>query len=223
MDPGYTWTLKADSLFLRAFKWLWGARPSNFCLLFWGVIFSPIALIGCCIIRPIVQLWLLIDEHTTLSPRDRDTKRAKRATAKARREAHPSLGIRFLERVAAFLDKIAAFFQHRPMIGKLVRFISLAIALMVAACAIIAAVWAFVWGWEAHALAMEHFFEVFGLIIAGALVALGIATLFVYWIGDWGGDDFFIAIGHGIRCVFRFFMTAYHMVKDRTCPRIIVK
>jgi uncharacterized membrane protein len=48
LDYKHTWTISESSRLLRFYAWCWGADPrkADFCRLFWGLLFFPVALVG---------------------------------------------------------------------------------------------------------------------------------------------------------------------------------
>lgn len=242
-DHIYTWTLKPNSLLLRWYLFnfadeeVYASDPvkyakrsksattarMNFCKLFWLMVFtvilSPLILVVALIAGVVKMLRAAWPERT------RPVKPAK--PPKIKKEES-------VEAVASFFDKVSAWFQRHPSIGTFFGKASVTFLWTVVLALIVGAVWSSAW-------AILNFTSgfLYGLAVAGGslgivagvmLLGLLIAYLaknrwfgtFLEWIAD-GVIGFFCTIGRGFRYVGRFLALRHHMVKYRTCPRVIVK
>jgi hypothetical protein len=242
-EPIHTWEMSRDSILVRWYVWCFANQSyyednpyknakysieatlgrMNFCKMFWlvvcSILLSPLIL-AVSIVVGIVMAARSVWPESTKEPKP------KKAPKVDREEA--------VESVASFFDKISAFFQRHPNIGKYVG--KVAIVLMWAFIAVfaVAVVWAAVWAATTFNQGFVNGIIVVAIIVgvlaAAALIAVAVAYLIRNtWFGnllDWIGDGvwgFACFIGRGFRNVWRFLALGHHAVKNRTCPRITIK
>lgn len=239
----HTITLNADSTFFRIFHWLWGISSSdlNTCLLFWGCVFSPFALVGKFLIWLLTPLFLIIKarlpEPSNETPRARTLRLAREAgERKAAKEAKGPGGFqRALERIAAAADKGLGFYQkHGTPVTKTVsallvvlRTICVLIAYALVVVIPVGLVGLFVY-------ACIHFgstvLSILGLVAAAAAVILFI----VFTISYLDRKQYLKRLGHAIldllnkikgnlKGVGNIIAVAFDAVHYRTCAKVDVQ
>lgn len=251
--PIHNWTLPRNSKLIRFYVWVYldnfledneidkSLAKLTFCRLFWATVLSPLVMLLIAIIGGIMEALGFVVKHAPHG--DPAKKAAYQAALLAKKAAKQTSGpgwpTRLVDAVASFFDKVAAFAQNHPGVGK-----ALTYAWRVPA-------WTAVVGIPTGALAFAAYnivtyFHGFltGLLFGGigiggllglTVVVVGLATLVEKTpLGRWiiGGTEWLVVdtIGHGIFCrigrgfkfVGRFLVAGHHAVKYRTCPKVIV-
>lgn len=229
------WTFSEESRLIRVYLRLWQGSASdiNFCKLFWGTLFAPLAL-PCYAIGGGV-LWL--GENTvgrfahflsSLKKEENDEWQYLRMVE----SQLPKPNNRFqqlLESIQKTVDRIAARAQSSTALrrGALVLLGGLIVAL-----AIDLGYWAVQLG-----VFLAPHWVIICYVLGGIVAAAIVVSLFVgviYLLSEIGGSDWFDSLMHflggivgrlgdGIVTVFRFIGTGIHSVKHRTCPRVVIR
>lgn len=199
----HTWTFDKDSFIIRAYLWLYLADPTrvDFCKLFWGVVFSPIAVlfrgflalifglraVAIYVARPIAAL-------LTKLPRPHRNPRPPRPVQEKVEKNGPSLGERILGWFTThgyILDRLLGVVVVLAILGAAAVLISLAIQ---------------------HPIALLYLLGVF----VGAAVLVGIVTCLIMLFES---DRF----REGRKALWEILVQGHHHVKDRTCPIIEIE
>lgn len=218
-----TWELPENSLLIRWYMFVWrGADEETitFCKLFWGILLSPFVPFVLIALSPLIGL-LWISE--SLEDKSREKFRAEmEAKINGAWVEPPSKRSKALTWITETIDKVSAFFQSHPNIGKIVRkgFLYGGFTLLVAGAA--ALVSFLIYAGIAWTTGTVQALIIMTIIIGGLLAVGAIAYGIAYavsntWIGDASVKvgDFFCKIG-------RFFASGYYSVKYRSCPRVVI-
>lgn len=236
--PVHTWTLSRNSKLIRFYNWLYDhpTGPLTFCKLFWGIVLSPVVMLVVGIVGSGVGIADYIKAHAPhQNPADKLAKQEARSAIKASKG--PNIGLRLVEAVSAFFDRVAAFFQRHTGLSRALTYAwriplwSLILGIPSGAAAygiynIVGYTNGFLTGLKWAGISLG------GLAIIGIAV-LAIATLIERtplgkWIGggvEWLVIDFIgygvlFRIGRGFKFIGRFFAAGHHAVKYRTCPLV---
>lgn len=219
-DHAHTMTFSPDSKLIKLHLWAWEGNSSqiNFCKLFWGTPFLPVALFFKAIFTTVDFLKKRLPESVGPTFDEiREEDNLRKFKRKAKREAKEAKGPNFLQRtltnIGSFFDKIAAFFQSHPNIGK-----SIAYTLIVIPA--IAVVGIIVYGFVVAPIGM--------LIGLGVLVGAGLTLLLIFlsaiYLDESGKSERAgKAFSKGFNRIGEFLSTGYHAVKYRTCPAVVIE
>lgn len=215
----HVWTFDRSSPLIRAYLWLWEASEAdiNFCKLFWGTIFAPLALVIRALKGPFN--WAIAhfpDPETAEEKHLRYLREAEESDArlKARTARGPNKMQRLLSVISGFFDSIAGFFQSHELVLRAAGVVfagALALAILGGLVLVIV------------------LFPMQVLIvlawIAGAAVAVGFALGVATFISKWENQigRFFKKIGRCFKTSGHFLSDGYHATKTRTCPTIKIK
>jgi hypothetical protein len=199
-------------------------QPSiNFCKVFWANFFFWIIPVGVIIllVNKVGSALPALPERKRSRPSPtaaehiamRDAIRERKAARRARRQR---LLNKLTRPVASFVDHIAAFFQSRT--GYIVTRVVGTIALIATA---IGLVYLAVIGVIALIHVWEKALLIFGITVGG-LILLGLFAILLEAIGPAKLDRFFTKIGAGIRAAAIFVFNGLVMIKNRTCPIVVV-
>ena len=211
-----TWTFDADSKIIRFYLWLWNADPSNidFCRLFWGYVFCWVALI----LKPAAAIAEAIDGRTASRPKRVPTLAEHLKAEDLRREKKAAKAAKWENsRLNGLLTKFEDFgTRHGATLSKLFRGALVIVGGLVALATAGLLLYTIVTNFT-------DFLAAVGLLLGVALVAGAI-----FWISKrttaakrvdiaatkaWNGTKFFG----------RFLVEGERHVKNRTCPKIVVR
>lgn len=245
-DHLYTWTFNRDSRLIRFYLWAWNASAAdlNFCKLFWGMLFSPLAVFfhGLeSILSPVVKFigrFLPEPEEETPAQKEarwireaeeekrkaREKARLQALKERAKKEKGPSALSRSLDHFIQGVDKVAEFFQTHETVSKTIVTIATVLAWAAAGLAALAIIGGIVFVFYTWTLMVLKILA----IITGFVTFVALVSLLIYYLDTSGKakaagkriKGFFSKIGEGFDTVTFFFETGYHATKYRTCPRI---
>lgn len=225
----HTARVKADSWFIRFYRWLWEADLDqvDFCRLFWGYVFAiPNLLVRVIGYLP-YKLGLAIAEKTEdrrrswkLTPSD---EAAIRARARVRRVERKQKFEKFFSRVGATADKVVAFGKAVWPVAKYPAYAVASIAGAAVLCLIGVGLY------ELALLIIENSTDVLHValivlaVVAGIALTVGLAIGLGWFFMDTkygkqvrtGTKGGFLTFGGAIR-------TGFFGIKSRTCPKIEV-
>lgn len=205
----HVWEMDKDSRLLRYIKWIYGAEVEdlNFCLMFWGVLFSPFAIIMFKVIAPVLTFvskplrrparWLRdkfsheseVEDYEDWIKREKE-KREKRKNSRA---------YRALKAVEHFFTKHKQFFEYAWY------------AFLILWIGYLAGMLIFLAITETH-----KFFFAVGLVITILGLLLGLFVLVIQ-------TGFGRRVWNSIKRFFAFMFHGAKSFKNATCPRIEVK
>jgi hypothetical protein len=223
MSDGYTWTMAKDSKLLRLYCWYWDAKADNlnFCKLFWGVV----------LMLPLLPVRFAVGGGKALEKRHQAAKRAVKPASAAKPpkppRVGPSRGDRFLTAIGAFADRIVGWFQRHRWVGKAIEYGFYGVCITVVAGGLLFLLGVVVYEFvvNTHKALVVLMWVGIGVGIFSVCVAavFGLAFLIAETdVGDALGD-FLCWIGRGFRNTWQFCVAGHHMLKSRTCPKVIVK
>lgn len=206
-DYYHTWTFDRDSRFIRTYLWLWAGEENNinFCKLFWGTLFAPLALIGHAVASVAVGLGILgLAIRKRLPGRFLHfPERSYIDRVESELEKPPNKFQSFLTAVSEVADRVAAFWQRHDGIG-----VGLLLVLGTVG--------------------------LYGAVIGISIVLVDgnvfdIAELF--WLPSWYWFLFHkkkekvdrLDSKEKRKTPFRFLATGYWAVKHRSCPRVVIR
>lgn len=203
-DHMYTWTFDSESRLIRFYLWAWEGKASdlNFCKLFWGMLFSPLAIlfhvlrfIFTPIFTPIyraIQAMIPPSQEETMAQRsaryarerreEADKERLRRLKAKAKSERGPSGLSRTLDRITGSIDSAVNFFQEHTTVSKVFVVLGTALVYVVGAAACLAVLGGIVY---VIATWTVTFLTVLGIIL-GAILLVGLLVLLGIYLDDSG-------------------------------------
>jgi hypothetical protein len=213
-------TFDKNSKLIRLYLWAWEGDPEfiNFCKLFWGILFLPVAFFFHALFAisgPIVE-WLLAklpEPHypTYIELQEGEAKRWARQ--KAKEEEGPNFFQRLLTDIGDFFDKISALFQRHEIIGVIIGYTALGLGAI---------------GLGGGFIALWIFFPITMLVIfafiLGSILLAGLFSLIVFFFkATRKGETAWSKFTGGFSLIGQFFSTGYHAVKYRTCPAIVIE
>ena len=206
-----TWTFDADSKIIRFYLWLWKADPSNidFCRLFWGYVFCWVALI----LKPAAALAEAIDGRAQRTPQPTLAARLKAEDLrqeKKRAKAQKWENSR-LNRLLTRLEYFGA--RHGALLSKLVRGALVLIGVFVSATLLVLTI---IENVVAFLLAV-------GLVLAGFIIGAAIYYLTKHTTVAQRVDIAATKAWNGTKFFGRFLVEGERHVKNRTCPKIVVR
>lgn len=262
-DHMYNWSFSKDSKLIRFYMALYSEKtdPSQekitFCKLFWGIIASPAVLVLAGIVYGAIGMghffrgaYRMLPEKTYVAPTAKElmAKEAqKEADVQRRRERKARMQARanaVSTWVAAFADKVSAFFQHLSFIlrpaGWVIRRVGILIALLVPT----AATSYLGYYVDTHLTGGWHVLEWAGAVAGiGVGAGLVVGTLTLLLSSGRGSKVLDVLetivtaifgpilrpigrlltmVGHGFVYVGKFLAAGYHVTKYRTCPKVVI-
>lgn len=209
-----TWTFDADSKIIRFYLWLWKADPSNidFCRLFWGYVFCWVALI----LKPAAALAEAIDGRAKRKPQPTLAERLKaedlrqeKKRAKAQKWENSRLN-RLLTRLEDFGTR------HGALLSKLFRGALVLVGVFVAAALATLLVLTIIENVVAFLIAI-------GLVIGAFIIGGSIYYLTKHTTVAQRADLAATKAWNGTKFFGRFLVEGERHVKNRTCPKIVVR
>ena len=218
----HQWNLKPDSRLLRLYSRSWDEATTDnltFCRLFWGTLFFPVGLVLTAIVR-----WGrrnfppgTYEERIARQRREREARSAKRDKKEL---AHSD----FLTSIQALADRVAAFFQRHPWIGKWSKGAGVTLVVVLGLGLALGVLGLISYGISTWTLAsFLYTLMVIGIAIGIAVVTFTSAYLISETpVGPWLYEHPLTKIGHFFRAIGHFLYAGYFVTKSRTCPRVIV-
>lgn len=229
MEYKYTWNVSRESKVLKLFNQVWTSDKfyePNFCILFWGYVFMPLAVILRVVSWPFrkVLKWVnrKLDARNQPKPLTYEELEIGFKKEREREKEQKDKRLRRLERWNEFTTKISMWCSNQWRWFKYPWFFFLGVASIVSIVILIYLGYLFVnidfnWG-----KILESF-----LIFLGAIIGSLMVLTFVIWMDDNKTNNvvrnFFSKIWDGIKFFFGLLWTGVKGIKSRTCPKIVVK
>lgn len=191
----HTWTFSPDSKLIRFYSWCWAAdaKNLNFCRLFWGILFSPVAILMRYPVKGLIAfaLWLEHRSNGPMCPEDPTDDEAWNKYHQDRKAWEAQKKARKHHRTQKVFRAIGNFFSRYG--AKILTALMIGYVLFILTTLVIAIVHN---PWNALVIPAG---------IALGLIIVGIIRLF------------------SNRNVVRFFSDGYHHTKEKTCPLIVIE
>lgn len=208
-DHARTMTFSGNSMLIRLYKWAWEPeRSPDFCKLFWGTLFLPLAMIlhGLFAVSEFVNDHLKSERTAPLTYEEIEEEDAQGRTG-------PGFFQNLLTNIGGFFDKIAAFFQSYEWVGVVI----MSVIVGTLSVAILGGL---------VLLVIEYPLDILYAVIwaVSMVIICGVVIALVTYLDKTGKAKraaerttrFFKRVG-------QFLSTGYHAVKYRTCPAIVIE
>lgn len=199
--------LDRNSKLVRYFLWCWDAKVEDlsFCSMFWGILLSPVAIIGGHVLGRSIVGWIDFGNWTSEKIQSRPKKPKKVKQPKE------------ISKLAKSLDKMIEFLTRHK------RFFEIASGIVIGIGAGTCVVT--VLGYLGYYLFTETitFLEVVGALMAGTIVMVAFLLALKKIVASVLPEkiaEFFCSIGRNIKFIGSFMAEGERAFKTRTCPKV---